>query len=354
MTESLLRRGLAAPIALAGTCALLGLAGLGGWALGSQLPRDDVLGTVSRTTSVPVAAEDFSDLRTVQLTPTLARADELRARRGGVLHRFDCMPGVQWTAGASPVSVAGQPVVLANLPEPLWRDFELGTRGSDVTAFQAFLAERGIAVATTGVFDRQSLVAWRSLRATVGASDPVRGASAGDLIWIPGPTVAIQSCDAGIGETIADGSAIATTVPSVISVSISTPKELLPGRDYLLAFGNHTVPAHENVDDPAFLAALSASADFARWLDDPENQLVRGELRLAQPISVWKLPASAVLAFANGACVVTSDDVIRGTAVASTLGTTLFVPEVAAERIPEEVLVRVVEDRTEEIQSRCT
>lgn len=310
-------------IALSGAV-LLCAGGVGGWLIAVPASPES-LAAPTGVTEVPLAPESFADERTVMVSVTAADGADLLASADGVVTSVDCQPGMAWDSGTTPVSVDGAPLVVLATSMPLWRDLREGDYGADVAALQTELRRLGVDTAVDGSLTPASWSAVKSFFTGKGMHVDDGTLRRAEVVWAPGPSVAIGSCAVQVGQRIADGGAIAQIAPRLSGLAVSPmPADLADGTR-TVTVGGATVPTDESgaVTDPDDLARLGREQQISAALLDPQRSQLAANLALAEPVTVYSLPAGAVSGLGADACVATATGAVPATIVSSTLGRTL-------------------------------
>lgn len=319
-----LRRSGAWRFVVLSAAVLLCAGAVGGWLIAAPASPESLTAPIG-VTEVPLSAESFADMRTVMVSVTADGGADLLAPADGLVTSVDCRPGATWDSGAVPVSIDGAPLVVLATSMPLWRDLRQGDHGSDVAALQTELRRLGGDTEVDGSLTPASWAAVRAFLAGKGVSVDDGILRRAEVIWAPGRSVTMGSCVAQVGQHVADGGVIAQVTPSLAGLVVDpVPADLADGTR-TITVGNTTVPIDESgaVADPDDLARLGAERQISAALLDPQKSQLAASLTLAEPVTVYSLPAGAASGLGDDACVATAGGAIPATIVSSTLGRTL-------------------------------
>lgn len=343
-----------AGVAVAGCC-LLAVGVLGGAAL-SSLTLDSAPEELvdPGEVVVEVAISEVDDSRRVTLAVTLAGGDPLVSNVAGRVTGAACEPGAELHSGEVVGAVDGVDIRLLATSVPLWRDLRSGDRGADVAAVQVELRRWGYSSVTeSGRLDAATAAALRDWLAGTDAqrwASYARGDSAlalplSAVVWSPTAMVTVRQCGLRPGTGLAVGDAVVTPVPRVMRITVTDGLPPPPaGRTRLLGIGAVTVPIDESgvVADEDGLALLTATPEFAAWLDTADERQLSGTVRLDAPVLVGAVPPAAVIigAGADEACLIDPDGrSVPVRIMSSQLGLTLVVPVAAGASLPARVVV---------------
>jgi len=302
--------------------------GLVGGVLLGQNSIPPVLAGSEAVSQVKVESRDFSDSRQVAVEAVTATVASPVSPLSGRITRLNCDPTQPWASGTSPMAVDGAPVLALHTDVPFWRDFAPGVRGDDVIALQTELAALERPVPVTGVYDRATRNAISDLLKSVGV-----GARStlqlGQLIWIPDRTIPFSACALKLGDYVAAGQPLLTTVERPIAFSTTGTLSDLAVGDRQLRVGDVSVPVDANgrVVDAEAVAALAGTPEYLA-IANSEDQKLAGVLELVAPMRVWVVPPSSLVDPAGDSpCVFgPNSEAIPVDIVASSLGRTFVVP----------------------------
>lgn len=315
---------------------------IGALVLPPLLPASSVAAEGPR--SVPVSARDFDDLHTVAAVPELS--DEVTVAlsgAGGMVTASTCKPGHQVSMGETLLSIEGKPRIAIVTAVPLWRIMRPGVKGPDVKALQRALIDSGYDVVADGSYGAGTLSAVRKVQ-EVSAVEKTGVIDLDRVQWIPAGIGAVSSCEAGVGAVLSGGSPLLKAGGGLISLTLPAAATELTGRSYAATAGKSVVPLSKErkVTDPELLRAVSASAAFSEWKQDP-GRGIAVQVRLVEPIAAVGVPPSAVLTMdSTHGCVVSgSQETVSVEILASELGTVYVVSEEPV----DDVLMPVAEVR---------
>lgn len=276
---------------------------------------------------VPVTYERFDDARTVELEVRSGGKRQVLSPSAGVVTRFACEPGAQFSSGKSPISIDGEAKVALHTRVPLWRDIDPGSSGPDVKALQAELRRLGLTASNTGRYDRATRLAVSKLLGGHGVRPAGSRLSVKAFIWLPEERVKVESCEVDVGAAVSPRQPVATVPARVTSIQAKTmPQNLVDGKRVLV------------IDDVAVstdsLGRVTDEADVARVMATPIAVIASSSngsvpmtatLALAEPLRVAAVPPSALLTGGGGSnCIVDADgNHIEVSVVSSTLGRSL-------------------------------
>jgi peptidoglycan hydrolase-like protein with peptidoglycan-binding domain len=277
-------------------------------------------------TDLPVTAQPVDDARDVQLAPVEGDPIQLESPVAGRVTSLDCERGQTWAPGGSNLAIDGQALVNLDTSVPLWRDIEPGAKGADVEALQAALTSLGFDLTATGRFDLATRQAVAELLKRNGRQPADGGTlAAADFFWLPPAGAMAGQCALSPGQTVQAGDAAITTMPTLAEVRVKDlPADLVSGPRVLEVDGL-TVPVDGTgaVTGAEALTALTASASYQALANAADAAAPWGAvLRLAEPVTVYPLPPSAI-EMGQGAdgCVQASDGTaLPVTVVASQMG----------------------------------
>jgi len=273
---------------------------------------------------------DFEDARDLEFSLTLKASPGLTSPMSGLLTSFACLPGSQLGSGSVALNVDGNQIVGLATSLPLWRDIAAGTRGEDVSALEAELARLGTTAIVDGKWGRADAVAYGAMRKAAGATPTGDIVHVTDVVWLPDSVVSFASCDAATGIRVTAGDPLAQMPAAVQSMVPTAKPEGTTAGPRIIRIGTEhfDLASEEAVTDPAILAAVSASSEFAEMQSTDGATSLRYESSLRDPIRVTIVPPSAVYAVAgNAGCVQSKGQIHRVTLIASQLGQALIITE---------------------------
>lgn len=272
------------------------------------------LPAVADAGDLPLGVQAFDDARTITVNVTAAPERGMPFARAGKVTFAQCPEDGVVASGSREYDVDGVPLVSLHTDTPVYRDLTYGDRGDDVRALQQELAALGYGGSDSGVFDWATWDAWRRLYAAVGG---VAGVGAFDhtlVIWLPEETIH-ASCTAALGADVAQDSADVpafTTAGGVSSIVADTlPAGVTAGpRTVTIAGADYAISDDGTVSDAQALASMADWSVYVTARKDQETVTsVSLTYRLATPISVYSVPASALAGLTDDAgCVVDAAD----------------------------------------------
>lgn len=274
---------------------------------------------------LPVAVEDFEDLAALEAVLEQADPTRLASPTGGVITRLDCEAGAEWHSGEVAFEVEGRTVTALATEVPLWRDLSVGDVGSDVSALNTELGRLGFDIVTDDVFDESAVAAVATL-----IGPPESGTSADfspeRVIWIPHEHTLLGSCQLSIGESVQPTQTIATSEPTVSSLTLTYPEDVLPGlREVSINDATTTVNVEsggENAIGDASIAAAASALLKDTNAPGPEGAplTVTVSSRLVSPLQVVAVAPSSVSRQDGETCIHTPSGALAATVVESSLG----------------------------------
>ncbi len=295
------------------------------WVL--RAPRPDALADAEPLTSVPVEPYAFADPRTVRVAVTTGEPQPLVTQASGTVTASGCLAGGTLDSGARVLEVDGAPVVGLATSVPLWRDLAAGDRGEDVRAVQDELTRLGLAPGTSGRVDRATVVALRTFArdrgVAVTSGGPVLPIAA--VVWLPGTSVEVATCDVVRGGAVAAGDQVAEVAAPVVRAVATLPPGLVPGPRTLTVDGTVVQLGDDGEVQGADALAALAGTESHRAAREVEESGFSGMLALRDPLTVVAVPTAAVYGEdASGLACLLADGVERTVQVVSSeLGQTL-------------------------------
>jgi peptidoglycan hydrolase-like protein with peptidoglycan-binding domain len=228
----------------------------------------------------------------------------------GTVTAVTARQGRRLDSGAGVVTLDDRRVVAFVGAAPLWRDVGPGSRGADVRRVQTWLAGLGFNPGTGGRVDARTGAAIREFNRSIGAGADGSTLRRSTVVWIGAGPLLVGKVLVEVGATVAAGSAVVEGPAVPATVEVSEPRGgpatggSASGGDgtRVLAVADAVVPYRRgsgSVSDPTAVAAVAAALGAAA-----EGT---GEIRLAQPVQVVTVPASAVLSDPTGrTCVLTA------------------------------------------------
>ncbi|MEV4736851.1 MULTISPECIES: peptidoglycan-binding domain-containing protein [unclassified Microbacterium] len=297
-----------------------------GFGVGYMVAPSPVPGSLASDTGasdVAVTPLTFDDPRQVTLIPSAGVATSLTVNRAGVVTETRCTPGTKVSSGEIAVAVDGQPIPYLALRVPLWRDLAVGDKGDDVKSLQESLGALGFDVSADGEYGQATARAISAFKQRAGLADKADGIRRGDIVWIPASSVTVATCTAQLGQEITAPGEIAQTEVGLVSVAIDgLDRQAAPG-PRTLVFESAAVPLNDaNLDatDPQLLAAIQSSPQYSAWKSTEGEVKITAQASLAEPISAYVVPPSALIGSGARACVISSEGPQPVNVLSSTLG----------------------------------
>jgi hypothetical protein len=311
--------GLIAGLAVGGVVAVL--------AIPAPVPASLASGQALETVRPPVT--EFTDPREVRVALSFDSLSAVRSPRAGLLTALSCVPGQDVVAGSTPFAVDGAPVVALATSVPLWRDIPVGEEGPDVAALESELVRLGGAVAADGTWSWSDALAFDAFLGGAGVVTTDDGTvPLGSIAWLPSSTSVVAECPVALGTDVGPGAVVAQFAARVSRASVVLPEEAVEG-ERALAVGDSLIPIGPDgaVTDPAALALLADSPEFAEVDRSTTPPTMSATVVLATPRSVTVVPPSAVYSVSGDrGCVTGPAGSTPVTIVASQLGRTLVEP----------------------------
>ena len=283
---------------------------------------------------IQLVPEELTDAREVELSAQLGAASSLIAPAAGAVTSSGCTPGARFVSGASDMVIEQTRLVNLFTTTPLWRDLAFGDKGDDVSALQHELTRLGFATEVTGRFDWQTWARWDDL-VEARDGDTTHGELArGQVLWLPAAEVMVTACPVPLGNNATQGEALVTLATPLLAASVKTyPHDLAPGaRKLVVGDGDGDGEKTELAIDESGrltaegLSALMRTAAYAKYVQNPTDEVLQAELVLAAPVTVYPVPPSAVAmtSESEGCVAPVKGDPIAVTVVSSKLGRTFI------------------------------
>jgi hypothetical protein len=290
--------------------------------LSSNTP--EALKTEDDLRSIRVTMQDFDDPRAVEMVVELLPSAPVVADRAGTLTKWRCAKGGSLTSGESSVGVDGVGLINLATSVPLWRDIHPGDTGADVRALEKELSRLDQPVHEDSFFSYSEMGVLSEFATSAGVT--LDGALTRDLVvWLPAPSVTVETCERHLGTSIVAGDTLATADAGVVLSPVSLPEDMVPGPrsleilpDPVALGGNGELPSDVTSEairtTDAFREAVAAAPG--------ESSLrLKATVVLETPIQVATLPATAVLVDEAGrTCVFVGRTPIAVTVVGSEFG----------------------------------
>jgi pyruvate/2-oxoglutarate dehydrogenase complex dihydrolipoamide acyltransferase (E2) component len=268
--------------------------------------------------TVAVVARDEDDSRPVDLDIESGPTVRVLSPVSGTVTESSCRAGVVVPSGAPIARVNGRAVVGLSTGVPLWRDITVGLTGSDVVGLRRELGRLRLLISTESSAADATLIRTANRVAQTGQGVVL---AKNAFAWLPSPSTTPTTCDAPVGTVTQPASPLLTARPRVTAIRVSgLPPDALPG-DRNLVLGSVEVPApKEAVTDPAAIARLVATREYAQFVATDGKLPLRGDWRLASPTRVAVLPPSTIIVSGNTTCVAVGGKGRVVTIVSSSLG----------------------------------
>lgn len=322
-----MRARLVTPIVL--TALLASAGGVAGAVLAAPAPTPAGLEAAEEPRTAQVQHQSFADERGVEVTFRVEDERSLVARTGGTLTWSGCTPGVPVTSGQVLLRADERPVVALHTDVPLYRALKAGDKGSDVAALQRELAALGHGVTADGRYGVSTTRAVKKLFADAGVVRPDGTLQLAGVVWMPERTLTPSTCATTPGGALADGQVVATVAGALTAVTHPVPADLREGPRDLTLFGIRAELEQTTgeITDPAFLAQVVATVDYAVARQSEDEQKPKATLALREPVDALKVPPTALFAIeGDAACVQQDDEGVPVTLVGSGLGASLVQP----------------------------
>lgn len=318
-------------LGIVAVAAVLALAiGVAAGVLIPRVPPPASIAGPEAVTNVTTSAEEFLDARQVEIVVTQRGNRGLAAPMGGVVTGAACAAGSPISSGSSSFSINGVTQLNFATAFPLWRSLAPGDEGVDVATVQTELKRLGYDIDADGVMGTGTLNAFNALvSAATGARQWSDRIDPSIIVWLPTATVTPTSCPINVGDQVNLGQQLAILPPVLSSVGLKAlPADLVTGERAIVLDGVAVpVDARGDVVDIVAAQALTATDSYRRFAADPKGTVLAGELQLASPINVVRIPPSAIFGVdttTSRACVSAGGRAIQGQLVGSELGYTLM------------------------------
>lgn len=200
-------------------------------------------------------------------------------------------------------SIDGVVRLAVHTPQPFFRPLSSGDRGVDVVWLHDVLITFGYLAAAPTDNDRVGPVTRRAIAAlaeNLGVLEPVEVFDPAWFVWLPTEQLEVATVALRAGAPAPPaGTPVAAGAPELASVDLERvdggPLTLESGTRYVLQIGDVTLSLDGTTGelDGKDLAKLSRVVA-------PATESASGSVRLAEPLTLWALPASAVMAGADG------------------------------------------------------
>lgn len=298
-------------------------------------------------TSAPAIEREFADEYQADVRLFTTPSAAIISPAEGRVTRFDCVPGAQIVSGGSTLSIDGRPRLDLAMDAPLWRDISQDDRGDDVRALQEALLALGYPLTVDGVAGDATFSAAQEALRSIGADlQDVALSESGDIeaqgeerkktiialadiVWLTADEVRVTECLVPTGAVVTSGDELAHSPEQVISAQLAfTPDQTAPGARTLTVAGLTTqIEADGQINDEAFFATLVGTAEYASAVPEERSVTLHGTVALADPLTVFAVPAAALFGVdGTTGCVSIDDEPVSIEVVGSELGQTLVVP----------------------------
>lgn len=291
-------------------------------------PQDPAIArTAPPVASVPTSGEMFDDGRQVPLQAVLAPTSALTLADTGRITATACTPGGEIVSGSSPVTVDDRPTLALATALPLWRDLDVNSKGTDVTALQDELVRLGYDLTPNGTYGPATRSAVKDLFTRAGVAKPSGALPVASVVWMPDVAAHVATCPLGLGAAASGGDDVATVGGGLVSATVTVPADVQPG-DRVATFAGVSAPvsAEGLITDEAFLEAVRTDPLylFTQSADAPaEAGDLQVSFTLAAPLEVTIVPPGAVYSLGAGTGCVDSGGSARAVhVIASSLGKT--------------------------------
>ncbi|MGP0224502.1 hypothetical protein [Paenarthrobacter sp. NCHU4564] len=273
---------------------------------------------------------EYRDERTVAAELDAGQSVEAVLGIGGTVTSSNCLAGGEIRSGIVVASLSGRPVLALHSAVPFYRDIGPGTAGADVDALRVELRRQGYDVSAAGAYEANLRAAVLKIQTDLAMAIRDGVLHKDETLWLPTESVRVKSCNASLGHQYLPESPFLTVGGAVNSLRLVFPSGQPPAVGARIAsFGSVTAPVTEDglVKDPALLAEVSRSHDFAESQASTSPKPLSIKTALSSPLKVAKLPVSAVFGAQNDrACVKATDGtthhiVIVGSSAGSVLAT---------------------------------
>lgn len=273
---------------------------------------------------IPLSQVPFDDARPVDVTVTRTSGSTFRAPVGGRVTAINCSPGTEVASGASFLSIDGAPILSLATSVPLWRDLSTGDAGPDVRALQTELTRLGYRLRIDGQIGGETQDAFQRAKMAVGVPR-LDGIKMADVLWLPGASVHIESCETELGATLNAGDPVAKSRSDAAVLQVSSLPENVVAGPRVVRIGTAAIDVDSAGRSVSPLPEISdePSSDSASPAETASPKKVSGSFALAEPVYVGSLPPSAVFGLrGDQGCVSSSGRRIPITVVGSQLGQT--------------------------------
>ncbi|MDR2975310.1 MAG: hypothetical protein LBV00_11485 [Propionibacteriaceae bacterium] len=336
-----MRKKAAAPTVILLCLVALAL-GVGVSAFLMPVPTPSGLESASPLTSAPVNEQVYDGAKEVAATLHVSAVVPLSVNTSGTVTAISLAAGSIISSGSVVLSVDSVPVIALHTTTPLYRDLKQGDEGADVLALENELARLGYPLASPSEqYGAQAAQAVAALRKAAGDSSKGTDLPLAQILWLPTQDVSASTVTAKLGASVKPDEPIAEVGGTLSSITADDPSRLaLDVGPMIMQWGDASAPiaADGTVSDPAFIAAVQTSADYAaiRTSETPTSTPVK--VRLETPVTTLRVPPAAVYSVRDGSgCIQSLGEPIPVTVVASDLKGTLVIPVGEARPQPSSV-----------------
>ncbi|MFJ4027186.1 hypothetical protein ACIPWF_08160 [Paenarthrobacter sp. NPDC089989] len=299
------------------------------------------LSVAHEATVAAVVMSEYRDERTVAAEIDAAQPVEASLGLSGTVTASACVAGGGIESGHVVASLSGRPVLGLHSGVPFYRDIGPGTKGDDVDALRQQLRSMGFDVQDKGAYSADLNTAIYKIQTDFALKNRDGILHQDETLWLPADNVRVKSCDALLGSQYLPGSPFLTIVGSVSSLRVVFPPDQPPAAGArTVTFGNVSAPvtADGTVSDPALMAEVSRSPEFAESQSGSAPKPLSIKTALSSPLVVAKVPVAGVFGARNSSACVKSPDGItfRITIAGSSAGSVLATFEKDA---PKEILL---------------
>jgi peptidoglycan hydrolase-like protein with peptidoglycan-binding domain len=291
-------------------------AGLWVFAASSESPLEAAAQAEPLVGTVELAERSGETTVSVKIEYADALAPTTQA--SGTITALPIAVGAEISSGETVAAIDARDLIAYATAAPLYRDVTRRLEGADVAAAQQFLIDLGhldgVADGVAGSATDRAIRAFNQAHGH-GKDNPVLSRAA--LVWIgPGP-VTVAQMHVTLGDTVSPGTELFTTTASLGRIAVAEAAGLPRDADVEIEVLGVVTPYEVGtgaVTDPDAVAAIAAAIGSA-----VEGV---GTIRLAIPVTVGTVPASAVVSDDAGrACLF--PDVTGAAIVVEPLGGTL-------------------------------
>lgn len=307
-------------------------AGIWVFAASSESPLESAAQAEPLVGSVELAERSSETTVSVKIEYADALAPTTQA--SGTITALTIAAGSELSGGDTVMVVDAQDVIAYASPAPLYRDVARRSEGADVAAAQRLLIDLGYlhgeADGLAGYSTEQAIKAFNQAHG-YGKDNSVL--SRASLVWIgPGP-VTVAAMQVGLNDAVSPGTELFTTTASLARIAVTETAGLPRDAEVELEVMGVTAPYEVGtgaVTDPDAVAAIAeALGSVAEGV---------GTIRLATPVTVGAVPASAVVSDEAGrTCLF--PDVTGAAIVVEPVGGTLGTVDLDASLVGQAVLL---------------